>query len=104
MFYVNNLIRLHTTALDYLALIQRANNRYEDKRQSLQEYDNAKSPFAIIRLMQTRSYILEQMDRWENLAAWLVKRYLKVKGELDKETFKRTSEPLNNNQLSIMNS
>lgn len=104
MFYTNKSISIVYTLYNYLLLIQQSNNRYEDKRSTLARYDDCKEFWQPIRLMNRRTDIVSQMERWEKLSAWLVKRYLRVKNELDIETFKRTSQSFSANELLKLHS
>lgn len=84
--YTNKSIRLHSRCLEYLKLIQKANNRAEEKRSLLARYD-AKFPNII--LMYKRREIEDRFARWAELAEWLINRYEVVMSELIAETSKR---------------
>lgn len=101
MFYTNKSIRLHSICLEYLSLIQQANNRYENKRSDLARYDACKNPFSPSMFLRKRDYITGQMERWKNVSEWLILRMQSVLMELNQENDRQLRKILSNEVQTI---
>lgn len=101
MYYTNKSIRLHSKALIYLELIQKANNRYEDKRSKLTLWEAAFWDHPV-RLMNKKEDINNYMLRMGTLANWLVLRMQNIFMELNQENDKQLRKVLSTNETQII--
>lgn len=103
MFYTNKSLRLHSKCMDYLYLIQKANNYAENNKSCLKIYDNA-NPLDNIRLFNYRTDFTNKIIRYENLSNWLFYRYSNLVMELANENQKQLKKEINIMEINFVES
>ncbi len=100
MYYTSKLLKLNARIASYLELIQKANDRYKDKKDVIQMYDDS---FKWIKPLNY-SFNIRYMERMKVLSFWLVSRMQDVITEFNEVNINQLKKELtlSNNEVSTI--